>query len=52
MMGSCSITEHVVKPFVPQRSRTKRREERKGDERISERWKLPKPVTQRRDCAV
>lgn len=52
MMGSCSISEHVVKPGVLQRTRTKRHEERKGGERISDRTKPPKPVTQRRDCAV
>ncbi len=52
MMGRCSISEHVVKPCVLQRTRTKRHEERKGDERISDRSKPPKPVTQRRDCAV
>lgn len=44
--------QHVVKACVPQRTRTKRREERKGEERISDRSKPPKPVTQRRDCAV
>ncbi len=52
MMGRCSISEHVVKPCVLQRTRTKRHEERKGDERISDRSKPPKPDTQRRDCAV
>lgn len=52
MKGSCSISERVVKPRVPQRTRTKRREERKRDERISDRSKPPKPVTQKRDCAV
>ncbi len=52
MMGSCSISEHVVKPCVLQRTRTKRREEKKGNEGISDRSKPPKPDTQRRDCAV
>lgn len=40
MMGSCSISELVVKPCVLQRTRTKRHEERKLDERISDRSSL------------